>query len=171
MKNPAQYRTANALGKEFEDKVYAELRRFNPGISKPPKPEEWAEDDGDIRADVEIICKRRLKLDFTCREDFPFQTVYVNEQYKMRPAHMSKDEYCSLPMEEKLRLMKWFHSCWVSSADMTHIALVLPSTKRHWGLENVWSPEDNRYALTFSCPKDKVLFGRFEDMPSLLTWT
>lgn len=177
MKSPDDYRVDSAFGGEWEAKVASLLRRCNPYLEQPKKfnAEVNGEligfpDDGDLRASVVLGIKRR-KISFTCREDYPFKTVFIDEEYKMIPDYMNKDSYYALSTDHKRSRLRWFHSYWIGSQDMSHVALILPATKRHWVLEPVYSKRDVRWATNWACPKEKVLFGRAEDIPSLLTWT
>lgn len=132
----------------------------------------WATDSKSVEAKIRLADQ----FMFTCADDYPYDTIIVNEVYKTRPEHMTADEYLALNQFDQLVYMHWFHSYWIGSADKKHVALILPCTKPLWKQEWMWSPKDRRKALNWLCPirsggRDRVLFGRFpEDVPKLLTY-
>lgn len=177
VKNQREFLDDYNWGLDWETKVADLITRCNPYVDKPAKFSKvhggrviGFDDDGDMRASVHIGCKRR-RLAFTGREDYPFPTVFVDEEYKLIPDHMDREDYYALPVQERLARIKWFHSYWIASSDMNHVALIVPATKRHWILEKVYSPKDRRDAFNWACPVSKVIFGKTSDIPSLLTWT
>ena len=177
IKDPADYRRDFYWGGEWENRVASLIQRCNPYVEQPQKFNAEVDgklvgfpDDGDLRAMVQIGCKRR-RIQFTCRDDYPYRTVFVDEEYKLIPEHMPHAEYYRLSVPDRLACLRWFHSYWIASADMEYVALVVPATKRHWVLETLYSPKDKRDVCSWACPKEKVIFGKASEIPSLLTWT
>lgn len=177
MKSPDSFRRDYEWGLEWEDRVVSLIQKCNPYVEQPPKFSKVVHgrvvgftDQGDITAQTLISCKRR-RVEFTGQQDYPYPTVFVDEEYKLIPDHIPHDVYYAMPLTEKLASLKWFHSYWIGSADMRHVALIIPASKPYWTLEERFSPQDNRNTMTWACPKGKAIFGSVEDLSSLLTWT
>lgn len=177
MKTDRDFYNDYNFGMEWHQKVHSALHGRNPDIWIPKPHTTLIEgkvlgfaDDGDIAATCLIQPKRR-KIDFTCQRDYPYPTIFIDEEYKLKSDHISDADYFALPEKERLAHLKWFHSYWISNRDMTHCALVIPASKRYWTLDRHWSKPDRRWVTSWAVPKGKAVFGTVENLSSLLTWT
>lgn len=177
IKTDSDFRCAYEMGLEWENLVAIALRGVNPGVLVPPKHSRVIggrvvgfEDDGDMVTQVVIACKRR-NLSFTSQSDFPYPTVKVEEEYKLIPEHLTKDEYYAMPVSERLSKLRWFHSYWIGSQDMSHVCLIIPASKKYWTLETHYSRPDRREVTSWACPVEKCVFAPTSHIPQLLVWT
>jgi len=115
--------------------------RINP---EPPMPDSgnWMDkrDGGDIIAYIERIVEVKEKPDykFTCREDFPFDTIMVSnvESADRHVVHM------------------WI----IVSGNKTHAAVILGKHKPQFQKKNIWCPNTEKHELKYMCPVDYVEF-------------
>lgn len=185
MKTNKQFAHDTMVGKQWEMQLHAALADYLPGLTPPAELEVvdglplggWGYEP-DMRLEVSLEAKVRLagNFKFTCAKDYPFDSIIVNEVYKTHPPTMTHDEYLRLPIADQVSRMKPFHSYWIASADLSHVAVIAPSTKPCWFQQEMWSPKDRRTARNWLCPlvtpagRPIVLFGKFpEDIPKLLT--
>lgn len=163
---------ALARGKEWEWVVYAFLKERYPDIRRPLTYEEAIgrvdeEPDMAVRG-LPIQCKRR-EFNFTCQEDFPYQTVMVDEEYKLRSDYISQDEYLAMPERDRLQNLKQFLAYFVASQDMKYMAVIIPASKAYWRLRKRDLKRDARAAYSWECPKTKALFMPVENWRQILT--
>lgn len=125
-------------------------RSFNVRITPMPvwatKAERQArwQDGGDIEIIKRIEVKRRA-IPFTTAEDYPYPSVFIDEVYKV---------------DEALRDVEY----WVIlNHDMSHMAMVRPSTRRHWLIEEHFDPIQKRVCRWYACPTDFVSFRSCDD--------
>jgi hypothetical protein len=164
---------ALARGKEWEWVVYGLLKVRYPDIRRPLTYEEAIgrvdeEPDMAVRG-LAVQCKRR-EFNFTCATDFPYQTVMIDEEYKLRSDYISQDEYLSMPEHERLQNLKQFMCYFIASQDMTHMAVVIPASKAYWRLRKRDLKRDARPSYSWECPKSKALFMPVEKWRMILTW-
>jgi len=96
----------------------------------------WLSING-VQMRVEV--KHRKNLNFTCCEDYPFETIFIDEQYTIqKPGKL------------------WAYM--ILNKDMTYAAVVLSETSRHWVVEEKEDPRQDRPCKFCVCPKSKALF-------------
>ena len=129
---------------------YLAKRSYNVRITPmpiwPTKAERQAnwQDGGDIEIVKRVEVKHR-GISFTCSDDYPFETVFIDEVYKVDKA-LSQIEF------------------WVVLNDlMTHVAIIRPSTRRHWVVEEKRDPFRDRICQWYSCPVHLVSFRSFHE--------
>lgn len=176
-KSEGQFLKDFQKGKEWELKVAALVRQRHPNLIDPTRTLvmdgiEWRGkwDDGDMKVSVPIQCKRR-ELDFTGREDFPFGTVIVDQENKLRSEAISERDYYALGIKDRLQWIRPFYAYWIGSRDMNTVGMILPATKPYWRLERQRdSKSDGAMIWNWCCPKEKVIFRRFSDALELWRW-
>ena len=99
-------------------------------------------DKGDAVIVAPIEHKHRVDLEFTCRKDYKFDTVIVDEQYKI-------DE--KGPKDRPLMYV-------ILNSDETHAAVVYGWTRKHWRVENLPDGKAGRRGNFYTCRKDVVRF-------------
>ena len=104
-------------------------------------------DDGDLMIQGRIEHKVRTNLKWTCREDYPYPTVIVDEVYKEdaksdRPVLM-------YVIEDKTR---------------THAAIVYGWTRGEWTVERMHDPIQRRECEFYTVPKHRVRFCKVEQV-------
>ena len=165
------------FGKAWEWKAFEFLKERFPTL-RPPLTLEEAVSLGpnavDERPDMEfggyaIECKRR-QFDFTGPKDFPYQTFYVDEEYKLRDKTVSKDKYYGMPMIERRSHIRPFLCYLTANRDMTHMGLVIPASKGYWTLERRRLSADGRNGDSWGCQLNKVLFMPVAEWRQILTW-
>jgi hypothetical protein len=96
-------------------------------------------DSGDLCVQAIIQVKRR-KLHFTSAEDYPYPTVYLDEDYKVKRV-ISK-------------CLGWA----VVNASMTHLAFIKSSSFHLWTTEIRYDKHARRECTTRACPKELAGF-------------
>lgn len=100
-------------------------------------------DDGDLRLFIRVEHKTRPGLSFTCRRDFPFQTVFVDEVYNF---HQKSGEGPPLAYV-------------IVNAAGTHAAVIYYAiTRRHWKKSSRWDESQKRRCDFYEVDKDRVRF-------------
>jgi hypothetical protein len=104
-------------------------------------------DDGDLMVQGRVEHKVRTNLQFTCRADYPYPTVIVDEVYK-------EDEKAGDPplmyvIEDKTR---------------THAAIVYGWTRKHWQQETKHDPIQNRECVFYTVDKRHVRFCQVDEV-------
>jgi hypothetical protein len=164
-------------GKEWEWRVYSLLRERFPAL-RPPKGlqkcQEYSRQSPDPSPDMALHglpleCKRR-KFHFTDASDYPYETFYIDEEYKLRDKVIPKDDYNRLSVAEKRTWIKPFLCYLTANADMTHMGLVIPASKTYWTLDNRRLTQDDRRGSSWACQLNKVLFMPVAEWRSILTW-
>jgi hypothetical protein len=185
MKSDEQFCKDIAAGNSWEQELWDGLSAFIHGIPRPRIAQQMGnrmlggfsyESDMKIPSSLEAKIRLASSFAFTCADDYPFDSIIVNEVYKTKQDHQTRDEYLCLTLVEQLVYMRPFHSYWIASCDRKHVAVIRPVTKPLWFQKSMWSPKDKRHALNWMCPlfypngDPAVLFGRFpEDIKQLLT--
>lgn len=185
MKTNEQFAADIVAGNQWEVSLHRQLAQYLHGLTEPASVAMAGGvvvggfsyvPDMQIVSSLEAKVRLDSRFDFTCADDFPFKSIYVNEVYKTHQENITTDEYLALPMVRQLSLMKPFHSYWIGSTSQRHVAVIGPSTKPVWFQEKVYSKKDRRHALNWCCPirmpdgRPVVRFGKFpEDIPKLLT--
>lgn len=185
MKSNKQFVSDIEAGNAWEFALHSELAQYLHGITKPSEitkvdgmyPGGFGyEPDMTITSSLEAKVRLAKNFTFTSAIDYPFDSIFVNEVYKTCQRNMEVKDYLRLSQQEQLVYMKPFHSYWIASADMSHVAVISPATKPCWFQREVYSAKDRRPALNWCCPlktdsgRPVVLFGKFpDDVPQLLT--
>jgi hypothetical protein len=99
-----------------------------------------ARDEGDIIAYVERIVevKEKPNFNFTCKEDFPYETIMVSnvESADRHVVHM------------------WI----IVSGNKTHAAIISGKSKAYFIKKNVFCPNTEKMELKYMCPTEHVEF-------------
>lgn len=164
-------------GKEFEQKVSDLFDTFHPLAEKPSRTlrmegAAWRHlyEQADARALVAVECKRRGDIDWTGPKDFPYPTVIVNEERKMRSPYVDKAFYYSLPVEERKLWIKFFNSVWCSNPSMSQVIVIIPASKPYWQIERKFDRLEREYVTNWVCPVEKCLFRPWDRALELLRW-
>jgi hypothetical protein len=104
-------------------------------------------DDGDLMVQGRVEHKVRTNLTFTCRADYPYATVIVDEVYK--EDEKSGDPPLMYVIEDKTR---------------THAAIVYGWTRKHWQKETKHDPIQNRECVFYTVDKRHVRFCMVEEV-------
>jgi hypothetical protein len=105
-------------------------------------------DDGDIHIkSPEWEAWRRVEvkqrnLRFTCEKDYPFQTLLIDEVYKVERKH-------------ELAL----HAYYIVNADCSHFCIIPAHSKKWWKQETHWVAVQKRECT--NCVIDKFLVARW----------
>ena len=103
-------------------------------------------DKGDAVLIGHVELKHRPDLSFTCRADYPYPTVMVDERYKVTD-----------PVLQYI----------IVNGPRTHAAVVYGWTRKHWVIESKYDRKAGRQAEFWCCPPQLVRFCAVED----LWWT
>jgi hypothetical protein len=97
-------------------------------------------DPGDIKtARGWIDVKHRMNLDFTCREDYPFKTIYCGQ---WRPHDEGEIPYRTI----------------VCNKPLTHFALIKRSSRPLWLREDVPNSREGCVRPSWACPIELAEF-------------
>lgn len=164
-------------GKEWEWRAYAMLKSRFPAI-RPPKTAEYAlakfgRHSPDPDADMSLFgfpieCKRR-KFHFTNQTDYPYETFYIDEEYKLRDKYIPYDEYIGMPESERLSHIRPFMLYMTANASMTHMGVVIPASKPYWRLDRKQLSKDDRKGDSWACQLNKVIFTPISEWRTILT--
>jgi hypothetical protein len=137
----------NSWAKLMEDQGH---RVYLPPDRLAPRHEDWRafQDPCDIKADMRLEHKGRT-LAFTCKEDFPYADVIVNETYKIE----GQESWPAL-----MHIM--------ASEDGEHAAVVYGCTKKHWFKKWSWDKVQKDWRLNWHCPVRYVRFCRLDEVLS-----
>jgi hypothetical protein len=116
-------------------------------------------DRGDMVVSMRVEHKVRA-LDFTCREDFPYDTVIIDEAYKVR--EKDSDPVLMYVIENR---------------SLTHAAVVYGFTRKDWQIETIYDRRQGREcenyvvhkSLVRFCPTEQVLAVRGGETRERLT--
>jgi len=97
-------------------------------------------DKGDIQITARIEHKRRTDLYFTNRETYKYDTVIVDEKYKV-------DKYQNLPLMYIIQ-----------NAHKTHVAIVYAWTRPHWRTITKYDAKQKRDCEFYVVDKQHVRF-------------
>ena len=100
-------------------------------------------DDGDLfvieRKRVEV---KRLGVDFTGRDDWPFKEAFVSNKAAVDRSFENV-------------------SAWIFvSSDLLHAAVVTPSTREHWYLKKTMAKNTGNEEEFYACPLEHVTFRK-----------
>jgi len=98
-------------------------------------------DQGDIMVQGRVEHKVRTNLHFTCREDYPYDTVIVDEAYK-------EDAKASDPVLAYI----------IENSSRTHAAVVYGWKRHLWQIERRRDPIQRRDCDFYTIHKDHVRF-------------
>ena len=99
-------------------------------------------DGGDIEIRQRVEVKHRF-LAFTNADDYPYETVIVDERYKID----------RIP---KARLYGYV----IVNRDCSHACFVMPQTISHWQIEQMFDKKDRQYREFYVCPKELCSFAK-----------
>jgi len=161
-------------GKEWEFKVYRLLRQRFSGL-RAPKPAEQVishtpDPDPDMALNGFPIEAKRRKFDFTNKDDYPYPTFYINEEYKMRDRSIPAHQYYNMGITERRRYTTPFLCYLTANRAMTHMGVIIPATKPYWTLEEKSLKLDDRKSFSWACQLNKVLFMPVAEWESILDW-
>jgi hypothetical protein len=136
------------------NKFAAMLRRLGVSAWMPPeevRPSEETRheyaDDGDLMVQLRVEHKVRTNLAFTCREDYPYDTVIVDEKYK-EDAKQNRRPFVYV----------------IENKDGTCAAVVHWSTRPFWKVETRQDPIQKRACQFYTVDKSRVRFCKPEDV-------
>jgi hypothetical protein len=98
-------------------------------------------DAGDLMVQGRVEHKVRGNLHFTCKEDYPYQTVFIDEAYKV-------DAKAETPVLAYV----------IENATRTVAAVVYGWTREHWVIEEVFDRKQNRTCRNYAAPLRYVRF-------------
>ena len=104
-------------------------------------------DDGDLMVQGRVEHKVRTNLHFTCRDDYPYATVIVDEVYK-EDAKSEDHVLCYV----------------IENAERTHAAVVYGWTRKNWRVERRRDPIQGRECDFYTVHKDKVRFCTVDEV-------
>jgi hypothetical protein len=177
-RTPADFERYIHYGKEWEWRVYELLRSRFPNIRPPLTAEQALARFSRHRADPDpdlsisgfpIECKRR-KFDFTDASDYPYESFYIDEEYKLRDKSVPAEDYFAMSMIERRQHIKPFMMYLTSNRAMTHMGLVIPASKNYWTLDRKTLWADERKGDSWACQLNKVLFVPVAEWRTILTW-
>lgn len=177
-RTPADFERYIHYGKEWEWKCYELLRTRFPSIRPPLTAEQALSQFSRHRADPNpdlslngfpIECKRR-KFSFTDASDYPYQSFYIDEEYKLRDKSVPAEDYFAMSMIERRQHIKPFMMYLTCNKEMTHMGVVIPASKTYWTLDRRTLWADDRKGDSWACQLNKVLFVPVAEWRTILTW-
>lgn len=177
-RSPADFERFIHFGKEWEWKAYGFLKERYPRIRPPLTAEqalaEFGRHNPDPNPDLSINgfpieCKRR-KFDFTCAEDYPYESFYIDEEYKLRDKSIPAEDYFRMTVSERRQHIKPFMMYLTCNKSMTHMGVVIPASKSYWTLDRRRLSLDDRSGDSWACQLNKVLFIPVAEWRTILTW-
>jgi hypothetical protein len=103
-------------------------------------------DRGDMTVEMRVEHKVR-GIDFTCREDYPYETVIVDEKYKV-------DLKAGIPLAMYV----------IENRSRTHAAVVYGWTKNRWTTESIYDAKQRRGCVNYVVHKSLVRFCKSEEV-------
>ena len=109
MKSDEQFCKDIAAGNSWEQELWEHLSAFIHGIPKPRIAQQMGnrmlggfgyESDMKIASSLEAKIRLAKSFSFTCAEDYPFDSVIVNEVYKTKQDHQTREEYLRMSVLE-----------------------------------------------------------------------
>jgi hypothetical protein len=104
-------------------------------------------DNGDLMVQGRVEHKVRTNLHFTCRDDYPYDTVIVDEVYK-EDAKADSHVFCYV----------------IENAARTHAAVVYGWTRKAWDVERRRDPIQGRDCDFYTVPKSMVRFCTVDEV-------
>lgn len=98
-------------------------------------------DSGDLMVQGRVEHKVRNNLNFTSRDDYPYQTVIIDEAYKV-------DAKSETPVLAYV----------IENATRTVAAVVYGWTREHWQIEEVYDAKQGRRCRNYTVPVRYVRF-------------
>lgn len=151
MKTDEEFITALRQSQAAVDKVAQWLKTRGAYVSVPevkvrPSFEDRFsyQDNGDILITQRIEVKHK-QLDFTCRDDYPFATVFLDASYKIDSMGWGQLDSYVLMNRAK-----------------THVAVVPSTSRGHWTKATVWDKKDRSHQSFYQCPVDLCTFYALE---------
>jgi|LakMenE18May11ns_1017448.scaffolds.fasta_scaffold9652694_2 hypothetical protein len=103
-------------------------------------------DSGDMTVEMRVEHKVR-GINFTCREDYPFDTVIVDEKYKV-------DSKSGIPLGMYI----------IENKSKTHSAVVYGWTQNKWKTQKIYDARQKRECVNYVVPKSMVRFCKSEEV-------
>lgn len=101
-------------------------------------------DSGDIEITKKIEVKQR-SFDFTSADDYPYETIFISEVYRMK------------------KLLPQLEAVVILSNDGSHAACVSAATRGSWVIDKKWDVKQGRECDIVACPKQ---YARFVSLPT-----
>ena len=98
-------------------------------------------DDGDLAITQRIEVKHRPSLTFTCAQDYPYPTVFLDETYKI-DRHPPQSLFAYI----------------ILNAEGSACCVILSGTRSHWVKETIFDKVQNRECENYACPVDRCKF-------------
>lgn len=154
MKHRSQFVANLTRSRSAVNKFAAMLRRHGVFVWMPPEEvcpnaetrHEYA-DDGDLMVQLRVEHKVRTNIAFTCREDYPYDTVIVDEKYK-EDAKQNRRPFVYV----------------IENRDGTCAAVVHWSTRPFWTVETRQDPNEDRPCEFYVVHKSRVRFCKPEEV-------
>jgi len=109
------------------------------------RPDIWSRheyaDDGDLMLQARVEHKVRTNISWTCRDDYPYETVIVDEVYKENAK--SARPVLMYVIEDQTRKFA---------------AVVYGYTRAYWGTETLFDPIQRRHCDFYTVDKSRVRF-------------
>ena len=134
----SNYRVNRFANIAQDSKVNLMLKPQPPVDAKTP-------DDGDMVLMARVEHKVR-NIDFTCREDFPYDRLIVDEVYKV---NNKEDKVMMYVLENKAG---------------THAAVVYGFTQSQWKIKDTYDHKRGRTCANFEVDKNLVRFCKIEEV-------
>lgn len=97
-------------------------------------------DSGDLEVTMRVEVKHR-DISFTCADDYPYPTLYVDEEYK-------------LPAQRRVSLLGYA----IVNKEGTHCAFIGRASQKYWQVENRNDKAQQRVCAFVTVPKEHVEF-------------
>ncbi len=133
----------NSFGSVFIVGAYLQRLGFKIVVPVPEIRPDEAErmkymDEGDLLVTMPVQVKER-SIQFSSAEDYPFQTIFIDETYKIK-----KDTFMYV----------------IVSSDHLYAALIDRSTRKHWVTESIFDSKQDRQCDNAACPTELASFVR-----------
>lgn len=99
-------------------------------------------DTGDLMIQFRVEHKWRPDLSFTCREDYPFKTVFIDEVYNFDQKAVNGPPLVYV----------------IENAERTRAAVVAGYTKPYWKIERRFDSKQQRQCEWYAVDKSRVRF-------------
>lgn len=134
----------NSFGSVFAVGAYLQRKGFNVVVPVPEiRPDESERmkyaDNGDLLITMPVQVKHR-SLQFTCANDYPFPTIFIDENYKIEKGR--KDLFMYV----------------IVARDGNHAAVIRRETRRYWVQKTIYDKRQKRNCTNQACPKEWATF-------------
>lgn len=131
----------NSFGAVFVVGAYLKRLGFNVTVPVPEIRPDVSErmkymDEGDLLVSMPVQIKER-SISFTCQDDYPYDTIFIDEQYKVK-----KDTFMYV----------------IVSSDNAHAAIIKRGTRAKWVTQTIYDQKQGRECTNRCCPKELAVF-------------